>query len=176
MNTALHFSSERQDWRTPPALFDALDKAFQFNIDAAANDYNHLCKKYFSQGNSAFLHHWTLEDGTPGRVWLNPPYGREQPKFIRKAASEAAAGHAEFVVLLIPARPDTKVWQEVIFPSAQLICWMKGRIRFGEGRNNAERDAAPFASALVVLSAHAPEPSMQHFLSMAQGEEQEESK
>lgn len=47
---------------------------------------------------------------------------------------------------MIPARPDTKVWHNMIFKNAKAICFIKGRLKFG-GCNNA----APFPSALVIF-------------------------
>lgn len=48
--------------------------------------------------------------------------------------------------MLIPARPDTKAWQNVIFKSASTICFIKGRLKFGNSK-----DSAPFPSALIVF-------------------------
>ena len=48
--------------------------------------------------------------------------------------------------MLIPARPDTKVWDEQIFKDATVICFIKGRLKFGNSK-----DAAPFPSALIVF-------------------------
>lgn len=50
------------------------------------------------------------------------------------------------MVCLIPARPDTKVWHNIIFKHASAICFIKGRLKFG-----GSKDAAPFPSALVVF-------------------------
>ena len=50
------------------------------------------------------------------------------------------------VVLLIPARPDTKVWQDIIFPNASQVCFIRGRLRFGDAKENA-----PFPCAIIVI-------------------------
>lgn len=42
------------------------------------------------------------------RVFCNPPYGRELPKWIKKAHDEAEKG--ALVVMLIPARTDTRAF------------------------------------------------------------------
>lgn len=72
---------------------------------------------------------------------MNPPYGREQVKWIEKASKENAT-----TVCLIPARPDTKVWHETIFEEAIGVCFIKGRLKFG-----GSKDSAPFPSALIVF-------------------------
>ena len=37
------FSSKKQDWATPQALFDSVDKEFNFTLDAAASPQNAKC-------------------------------------------------------------------------------------------------------------------------------------
>ena len=77
--------------------------------------------------------------------WCNPPYGRMQKDWIIKAKDEVVKNNST-VVLLIPARPDTKIWHDVIFKNASVVCFIKGRLRFGNSK-----DSAPFPSAIVVF-------------------------
>ncbi|MCH4301016.1 phage N-6-adenine-methyltransferase [Staphylococcus haemolyticus] len=49
------------------------------------------------------------------------------------------------VVCLIPARTDTMYWHDFIFDKADDIRFLKGRLKFGNGKNSA-----PFPSAIVV--------------------------
>ena len=76
---------------------------------------------------------------------MNPPYGREQINWINKAYEESKNSFTT-IVCLIPARPDTKVWQDIIFKHASAICFIKGRLKFGNSK-----DSAPFPSALIVF-------------------------
>ena len=73
---------------------------------------------------------------------MNPPYGREIGKWIEKAYKESLKGAV--VICLIPSRTDTKYWHNFIFPYASDIKFIKGRLKFGDGKN-----PAPFPSALV---------------------------
>jgi len=50
-------------------------------------------------------------------------------------------------VYLIPARVETKLWQEVIAPFADKIIFLKGRLKFSGNKNSA-----PFPSALVIFT------------------------
>ena len=75
---------------------------------------------------------------------MNPPYGREQVKWIEKAYNESQ--NDAKIVCLIPARPDTKVWQNILFSYASIICFIRGRLKFG-----GSKDSAPFPSALIVF-------------------------
>lgn len=74
---------------------------------------------------------------------MNPPYNREQINWINKAYQESCNNFTS-VMCLIPARPDTRVWQNVIFKNANAICFIKGRLKFGNSK-----DSAPFPSALI---------------------------
>lgn len=48
--------------------------------------------------------------------------------------------------MLIPARTDTKSQHKYIFPNAKYICFVKGRLKFGN------KDAAPFPSEIVIFT------------------------
>ena len=139
MNKELHFKSEKQTWETPLDFFSKLDQLFSFTLDACASSDNAKVGNYYTVEQNALIKDWQ------GVVWCNPPYGREQVKFIQKAYDESVK-HGSIVVCLIPARPDTKVWQDLIFDKANQICFIKGRLKFGNSK-----DAAPFPSALVVF-------------------------
>jgi site-specific DNA-methyltransferase (adenine-specific) len=48
------------------------------------------------------------------------------------------------VIALIPSRTDTLWWQELVRPTAQAVCYWKGRIHFIGAKHGA-----PFPSALI---------------------------
>src|SRR6266542_472113 len=98
----VHFSSISNEWETPIAVFDKLNQEFDFNLDAAATDQNFKCKNYFTKENDALLQDWFIYK----RVFLNPVYGRQIGKFIKKAYEESLKGC--IVVCLIPSRTDSK--------------------------------------------------------------------
>lgn len=135
----VHYSSNKQNWETPHWLFDKLNEKFNFTLDCCAEHETAKVDKYFTVEDDALTKGWS------GVVWCNPPYGREQIKFINKAYEESENGCV--IVLLIPARPETKVWQDVIFKKASSVCFIKGRLKFGGVKDNA-----PFPSALVVFN------------------------
>ena len=137
---SVHFSSKSDEWTTPQPFFDKLNAEFGFTLDAAATPETAKCAAYFTAENSALDKSWK----TGGAVFCNPPYSRGlQAKFVRKARAESLLGTT--VVLLIPARPDTVVWQDVILPHAE-VRFVRGRIKFGGHKN-----AAPFPSAVVIF-------------------------
>lgn len=135
---AVHYSSARQDWRTPRALFDALDAEFRFTTDVAASRENALCAHFFDAERDALRQEWIGR-----RAYCNPPY-KLAAEFLRKAAEENARGVT--TVLLIPARTDTSYWWKHALQAAE-IRFLPGRLKFGGGGENS----APFPSAVVIF-------------------------
>lgn len=101
------FSSEKLDWGTPQDLFDELNEKHRFLLDAAATAENTKCMRFISPEQDALAIEWKAN-----RVWLNPPYGRGIGRWTAKAREEALKG--KLVVMLIPARTDTRWWQDTV--------------------------------------------------------------
>ena len=137
MNTGVMFSSKRHDWETPQWLFDELNEEFGFDIDVCATPENAKCSKFFTPKEDGLKQKWE------GTCWMNPPYGREIGKWVKKAYMESLNGAT--VVCLIPVRTDTKYWHNYCM-KADEIRLIKGRLKFGNSKN-----AAPFPSAIVIF-------------------------
>ena len=75
---------------------------------------------------------------------MNPPYGRGIKEWIKKAYEESRKEDTT-VVMLIPARTDTRYWHDYVMKANDLY-FVKGRLKFGNGENSA-----PFPSAVVVF-------------------------
>lgn len=133
-------SSDRMDWRTPPELFAALNDEFAFDLDAAASDENALCKRYWTEQDNALTKPWH------DSVYVNPPYGRGVGAWVEKAAREVEARHAEWVVMLLAARTDTRWFHRVIAQKAVEVRFLPGRLRFVGAAG-----PAPFPSMVVVF-------------------------
>ncbi|MGW9934357.1 DNA N-6-adenine-methyltransferase [Staphylococcus sp. HMSC068C09] len=134
----VHYSSNSNEWATPQNLFDELNDEFNFTPDPCATDENAKCSKYFTIENDGLSKDWSNEV-----VFMNPPYGREIKKWIKKAYEENLNGAT--VVCLIPARTDTTYWHDFIFDKADDIRFLRGRLKFGNSKNSA-----PFPSAVIV--------------------------
>ena len=139
-NSNVALSSKKDDWTTPPHIFEKLNEEFTFTVDLCASDENHLCDRYYTEKRSCF--DADLHDEC---IFCNPPYGRDMKKFIAKCYDLWQSGNT--VVLLVPARTDTKWFHKYIYHNAE-IRFIKGRLRFGNGHvvNNA-----PFASMICVF-------------------------
>jgi len=123
----VHFMSQRLDWQTPDAVYHALDEEFNFDWDP--------CPPNPAQDGLA----------TPWGMcnFVNPPYGREIRKWVKKGVEEWQQGKT--VVFLIPSRTDTAWWHDYVM-CADEIRFIRGRLRFKGAQYNA-----PFPSAIVVF-------------------------
>jgi site-specific DNA-methyltransferase (adenine-specific) len=138
------FSSSKGDWRTPPELFARLDRQWgAFEVDAAATTENALCNVFFDTATNALSE--SVDWGSYGRkIWLNPPYGRDIGQWVAKAYEQSKTRVR--VVMLLPARTDTKWWHEYVKPYAFNVEFLRGRVRF-----SGSKTGAPFPSAIVVF-------------------------
>ena len=138
MNTELMFSSKSNEWETPQDVFNLLNAEFHFTLDPCSTHLNAKCEKHFTIAEDGLKQDWRGET-----VFCNPPYGRELPLWIEKAAKSAGAGTT--VVMLIPARTDTRAFHDYIYNKAE-IRFIRGRLKFGGSKN-----AAPFPSMIVIF-------------------------
>lgn len=131
-------SSRSDEWPTDPVVFAELDGRYgPFGLDPCATAENAKCARYFSRGDDGLAQEWF------GRVFMNPPYGREIGKWMAKAW-EAAQSTAEVVVCLVPARTDTAWWHD--WAARGEVEFVRGRLRFVGAESSA-----PFPSAVVVF-------------------------
>ena len=137
MNTGLHFSSNTDIWSTPQDFFDKLNEEFGFDLDVCALPENAKCDKFFTPEVDGLAQTWE------GVVWMNPPYGREIKKWVKKAYESALSG--ALVICLVPARTDTEWWHSYVNFAAE-VRFVKGRLKFGGSTNSA-----PFPSAVVIF-------------------------
>ena len=122
----VHFTSARQNWKTPKAFYQALDAEFSFDFDPCPP------KPQFDG----------LKVDWGGANYINPPYN-EVTLWVKKAFEEWKKG--KVCVMLIPSRTDTRWWHEYVMKATE-IRFVKGRLRFDEHKNSA-----PFPSAIVVF-------------------------
>ena len=123
---------------TPKEFFDRLSSVFNFTLDVCALPENAKCRDYYTPDDDGLSNPWR------GGVWGNPPYGREISAWVKKGYEESRKDYNDFVLMLLPARTDTKWWWDWVQGKAQLF-FVKGRIRFNGGSAGA-----PFPSVLAL--------------------------
>lgn len=143
MGANKYSASGKTDYETPQALFDEWNKIFGFNLDACATIENRKKSMFISPERDAFLVDWNFPrlsvcNGrvVSGRVWCNPPYGKNIKLWIARAIQQVNEGSAEFVVMLLPANTDTR-WFHNLCKKHGKIKFLPGRITFvGENGGN----------------------------------------
>ena len=110
-------SRQKDEWLTPPQLIRALGR---FDLDPCAP-----VKRPWATAK----HHYTIrDDGLEkpwfGRVWLNPPYGRQTPLWLARLRE-----HGDGIALVF-ARTETRMFFDSIWPNADGIAFIRGRLAF----------------------------------------------
>lgn len=136
------YSSRSEEWPTPQAFFDALDREFRFTLDPCATPTNRKCKTYITKKQNGLERSWHRH-----RVFCNPPYGRDMGQWARKCFDASCQG--ALVVLLAHARTDTRWFHDWVYGKAAEIRFVRGRLKFGDGRQSA-----PFPSLIAVYLPH----------------------
>lgn len=134
------YSSHTDQWATPQIFFDKLNEEFKFSLDPCATKENAKCDNYFTQEINGLLQSWEGHN-----VFCNPPYGKQLSQWVKKAYEESKKPNT-LVVMLIPARTDTRYFHEYIYHKAKEIRFIKGRLKFGQAKNSA-----PFPSMVVIF-------------------------
>lgn len=142
------FSSGSNDYLTPRDIVDAAIAVMgAIDLDPAAETRgpraNVPARGHFIAADDALARPWH------GRIFLNPPYGREVADFVAKLVQEFRAGRVAEAILLAASRTDTE-WFCALgdFPA----CFVAGRLRFrSTAAPAAEAAPAPFPSAIFYL-------------------------
>jgi hypothetical protein len=151
VNPALN-ASVKMDWQTPESFLELVRKVGPIALDPCTVPENPTGASVWCTGKLRQMTNppRTIDDGLDapwamwsvgGLVYVNPPYGRALPKWVDKCIAEAERG-AE-IILLVPARPDTK-WFRRLFQSATGVLFWSGRIRF-----RGATAGAPFPSLVA---------------------------
>ena len=142
----VHLSSKQQDWATPKSFLEFLDIEFDWKptLDVAASDANAKAPRFFTEADDALKRNWE------GDVWMNPPYGRNIHKWMKKCAQEIRSPFSDVnsIMALVPARVETMWFHDHVVPYASTIYLITGRFRFVNSGSGDFQDA-PFPSMLV---------------------------
>jgi phage N-6-adenine-methyltransferase len=79
------FTSRTEEWETPDYVFIPLNKEFEFQVDVCATSENAKCKIYFDKSVDGLKREWS-----PFRCWMNPPYGSNISKWMKKALKKVS--------------------------------------------------------------------------------------
>lgn len=153
----------RDDWPTPVSLLTALREEFGlFDLDAAACWDTAVAPLYYGpdQANPRWRDALVLDWGadwpeweTKWTVFLNPPHSLVA-QFVAKAAEQYERWPGMTIVMLLPARTDTRWFHQFLW-DRERYCPRPGvQVRFLKGRLTfmGAEHPAPFPSMVVVLN------------------------
>lgn len=134
-------TDNHDEWLTPKYITDALG---EFDLDPCSPSERRpwdTAKRHIGLPNDGLAEEWE------GRVWCNPPYGRETFKWLNKLATHGSG------TALVFARTETKGFHSEIWDRAHSIFFFSKRIKFHKIDGSASNTAnAP--SCLVSYSAY----------------------
>ncbi len=131
--------SHNMMWATPQEWFGYLNLEFKFTLDPCCTHETAKCARHFTPAEDGLAQSWADE-----RVFMNPPYGNNLPKWMRKAYLEARDNGA-LVVAFVPARVDTQWWHSYAAKATE-VRFPIGRVTFVGAEH-----PAPFPVAIVVF-------------------------
>lgn len=105
------------EWLTPPTILNMLG---EFDLDPCSPKHRpwDTAKNHLTKADDGLSKKWY------GRVWCNPPYGRETGKWLHRLVD---LGNG---IALIYARTETDMFFKYVWGEAHGVLFLKGRLHF----------------------------------------------
>lgn len=136
MSLSAHQSArmKNDEWLTPPEILAALGP---FDLDPCSPTVMPwaLARERYTKADDGLAQPWF------GRVWLNPPFGMQAVKWLRKLVAHGNG------IALIAARTETRMFYECVWGVATAVCFVRGRPHFHyvTGERAKANSGAPIA-------------------------------
>jgi phage N-6-adenine-methyltransferase len=142
------YTSETPEWYTPEIIIESVLELFgTIDLDPCSNgkgaDANVPAKEHYTHEDDGLSRAWH------GKVYMNPPYGREVAQWVEKVTAEYQAGNISEAIVLIAARTDTR-WFNLLVNNGGTWCAVEGRLIFSTPGMKTS-NSAPFPSAIFYL-------------------------
>lgn len=139
-------------WATPPEVFNALAKEFNFGVDVCAEPETAKCLIFWTVEDDALVQDWARF----GRVafdnnwlWCNPPYSNIRP-WVEKAIEAQKAGRG--TVMLVMCDPSVKWFSQAQQYASEIRFITNGRLAFH--RNGVRQAGNNKGSVIFVFNPH----------------------
>ncbi|MAD95864.1 MAG: adenine methyltransferase [Flavobacteriaceae bacterium] len=120
-------SHKSAEWYTPSWVFEALGLTFDLDPSSPHD---------MTTAVPAETKYTIFDDGLKkewfGRVWMNPPYGKDTPFWMRRMIAHNNG------IALVFSRTDAE-WCQEAMKAATAILFMSGRIQFVPGKENQHK-------------------------------------
>ena len=137
MNTTFERNTDsgKTEWLTPPEILTHLG---EFDVDPCApvNRPCDIAKQRYTIHDNGLQQQWH------GRVFCNPPYGRETEIWLQKCAEHGNA------IALTFARTETNMFFNTVWNKANAVFFIKSRLKFYHV-NGKQGGAAGAPSVLI---------------------------
>jgi ParB family chromosome partitioning protein len=116
------------EWFTPPEYIEAARLVLgEIDLDPASHP---VAQKTLKAGRIFTREDDGLEQEWHGRIWLNPPYARDEiGRFVDKLILEIDRGNTTAAIMLTHNYTDT-LWFQEAARAVDLLCFTRGRIKF----------------------------------------------
>ena len=134
--------SQTDKWNSPPHIIENIKVRYgKIDLDAATDVSNPVgADAIHTEHTDGLKRNWW------GLTYVNPPYGRGLLNWVKKAIEEFESERCHTIIMLLPSRTDTRWFHLLLEYKYARIEFIKGRLRYGEGKDNA-----PFPSILVTI-------------------------
>ena len=138
---------------TPESFYRPIARAVGgFDLDPCASQTSDLADRNVTKDEDGLSFDWY------GTVFMNPPYS-DVTTWMEYANKQHVAGNTDLIVFLVYARTGTR-WYHWHAKVADLLCFVKGRLTFGDG------DYAAPAPSLVGVYGPAPRELQEHLVTV----------
>lgn len=125
------------EWYTPAWIFEKLGLTFDIDPCSPHDMESHVpARTKFTVFDDGLKQPWN------GRVWLNPPYGRSTPFWMRRFIDHANG------IALVFSRTDA-LWCQEALRTADACLFVAGRIDFVPGKENQHKRARAGAGSVM---------------------------
>lgn len=129
-------NATKTEWLTPPEILRALGV---FDLDP--------CSPVNRPWDTALRHYTILDNGLEhdwsGRVWCNPPYGKEAKIWLKRLAAHGNG------IALIFARTETDMFFSEVWDKADALLFIRGRLFFHHVTGEAAKANSGAPSVLI---------------------------
>lgn len=126
----------KDEWLTPPWLLARLGA---FDLDPCAP----IVRPWETAARHYTAHDNGLAQPWAGRVWMNPPYGLEAARWLRRLADHGNG------LALVFARTETEMFFSQVWPRADALLFLRGRLAFHHVSGTKASHTAGAPSVLV---------------------------
>lgn len=144
--------TSKNNWRTPPWLWERLQAAFNFEVDGASDGTDNLLPNFHTTETLIGNRHYDLKNR---KVFINPPFDEIGMNKVKTALriwlNYSAHIDSFFTVFLIPFAPETGHFQNWVWPCATVFAFNK-RINYVVPGTNKIKKGIATPSCLAVYS------------------------